>query len=35
VFIPVTIVSEQQDGVYIAPIQTGALLSGQTVRLFH
>ncbi len=35
VFIPVTILSEQQDGVYIAPIQTGALLTGQTVRLFH
>ena len=35
VFIPVTIVSEQQDGIYIAPIQTGALVSGQTVRLFH
>ena len=35
VFIPVTIISEQQDGVYIAPIQTGALVSGQTVRLFH
>ncbi len=35
VFIPVTIISEQQDGVYIAPIQTGALVSGQTVRLFY
>lgn len=35
VFIPVTIISEQQDGVYIAPIQTGALVSGQTVRLFN
>jgi len=35
VFIPVTIISEQSDGVYVAPIQTGALLSGQTVRLFN
>jgi hypothetical protein len=35
VFIPVTVVSEQTDGVYITPIQTGALLSGQTVRLFN
>ncbi len=35
VFIPVTIISEHSDGVYISPIQTGALLSGQTVRLFN
>jgi hypothetical protein len=35
VFVPVTIISELKDGVYVAPIQTGALLSGQTVRLFH
>ncbi|MBN1776794.1 MAG: hypothetical protein JW811_01615 [Clostridiales bacterium] len=35
VFIPVTIISEQSDGVYVAPIQTGALVSGQTIRLFH
>ena len=35
VFIPVNVVSEQPGGVYISPIQTGALLSGQTVRLFH
>ncbi len=35
VFIPVTIVSEQPDGVYVSPIQTGALLAGQTVHLFH
>ena len=35
VFIPVTVVSEQTDGTYITPIQTGALLSGQTVRLFN
>ena len=35
VFIPVTIVSEQSDGVYVSPIQTGALVSGQTVRLFN
>jgi hypothetical protein len=35
VFIPVTVVSEQPDGIYVSPIQTGALVSGQTVRLFH
>ena len=35
VFIPITVISEQADGVYIAPIQTGALVSGQTVRLFN
>jgi len=35
VFIPISVISEQPDGVYISPIQTGALLSGQTVRLFN
>ena len=35
VFIPITIISEQSDGVYIAPIQTGALLADQTVKLFN
>jgi hypothetical protein len=35
VFIPVTVISEQADGVYVSPVQTGALLSGQTVRLFQ
>ncbi len=35
VFIPITIISEQPDGVYIAPIQTSALSSGQTVKLFY
>ncbi len=35
VFIPVTIVSEESDGVYISPIQTGALVAGQTVHLFN
>jgi hypothetical protein len=34
-FIPVSIISEQQGSVYVAPIQTGALVSGQTVRLFN
>ena len=35
VFIPVTVISEQADGVYVSPVQTGALVSGQTVRLFQ
>ena len=35
VFIPISIISEQSDGVYISPIQTGALESGQTVHLFY
>lgn len=35
VFVPVTVVTEQPDGVYVAPIQTGTLDAGQTVRLFH
>ena len=35
IFIPVSVVSEQPDGVYISPIQTGALLAGQTVHLFN